>query len=126
MTFSELHLAAKKRWFIVTFFTSVSTAAAILYALVAPREYRVESILAPANSSNSASDQLLSKLVALAALAGLPRIDNEDRTQQAVTILRSRAFLREFVERHSLLPEIFPNDWDEQRTTWGVDPAPTT
>jgi uncharacterized protein involved in exopolysaccharide biosynthesis len=122
MSFLELLALARRRWVILACVVAASIGLAIAYALLATRQYRVESILsAPSNVTPSGVDQMMSKFGGLASLVGLPATDNQARTQEAVTILRSRAFLREIVETRELLPKLFAEDWNASARQWQAD-----
>jgi uncharacterized protein involved in exopolysaccharide biosynthesis len=124
MSFLDLLALARRRWALLACVVAASMALAVAYALLATRQYRVESILAaPANATASGADQMLSRFGGLASLAGLPTTDNQARTQEAVTILRSRAFLREVVETRQLLPKLFEDDWNETAREWQPEHA---
>jgi uncharacterized protein involved in exopolysaccharide biosynthesis len=126
MSFLDLLALARRHWLILLCAVSASIGLAVAYALLATKQYRVESILsAPSNVTSSGVDQMMSKFGGLASLVGLPATDNQARTQEAVTILRSRAFLREFVETRELLPQLFEEDWNQTARQWQADRAHT-
>lgn len=124
MSFLDLLALARRRWVTLICVVAASIVLAVAYALLATKQYRVESILAaPSNVTSSGADQMMSKFGGLASLVGLPTTDNQARTQEAVTILRSRAFLREIVEKSQLLPKLFEEDWNETARQWQPDRA---
>jgi uncharacterized protein involved in exopolysaccharide biosynthesis len=124
MSFLDLLALARRRWVALACVVAVSLGLAVAYALVATRQYRVESILAPpSNVTSSGADQMMSRFGGLASLVGLPVTDNQARTQEAVTILRSRAFLREVVETRQLAPKLFADDWNKTAGQWRPDRA---
>jgi uncharacterized protein involved in exopolysaccharide biosynthesis len=61
----------------------------------------------------------LGGLAGLAAFAGITR-DNSD----AVAVLRSRDFVRAFIEEQALVPVLFPDLWDETARRWTVENPP--
>jgi uncharacterized protein involved in exopolysaccharide biosynthesis len=122
MSFLDLLALARRRWVILACVMGAAIGVAVAYAMLATRQYRVESILAaPSSVTSSAADQMMSKFGGLASLVGLPAGDNQARTQEAVTILRSRAFLREIVETRALLPVLFADDWNVAARQWQTD-----
>jgi hypothetical protein len=76
--------------------------------------YRAEVLLAPADEKDSAS--LGGQLGGLAALAGV-RVGSGGESAEAIAVLRSREFAREFIEDFDLLTVFFADEWDAQRKT---------
>jgi uncharacterized protein involved in exopolysaccharide biosynthesis len=73
---------------------------AIAYSLVAKPIYRAEVVLSPVSE-----DSMRSSLGALSGLASFAGIDlpTGDKSVEAVAILKSRGFAREFIESHDLM-----------------------
>lgn len=92
-----LQLYWQRRWLLLGV-TVLATALAIGWALLATEWYRAEAVLAPAtdNAQPSPAGQLAG-LVAFAGLGG-----GSTRSAEAIAILRSREFLRAFVESNEL------------------------
>src|SRR5687767_14190676 len=112
MSFLDLLTLARRRWPILASSLAICMGLTVIYALAATRQFRVESTLtAPSSAYQSGADQVMSSIGGLASLVGLPATDNQARIQEAVAVLRSRAFLKEVVETHDLLPELFEEDW---------------
>lgn len=62
---------------------------------------------------------------ALAALAGLSLGASGQRQQEAVALLTSNDVAIQFVNDHSLLPELFPIRWKLHGGDWGADGPPS-
>ena len=102
------------KWLIVAI-TAVFAIAAVIYALMASEWYRTEVLLAPADEKASAS--LGGQLGGLAALAGV-NVGSGGDSAEAIAVLRSREFAREFIEDFDLLTVFFADDWDAQKKRW--------
>lgn len=94
--------------------------AALAYALLATEWWRAEAVLAPADETSMPA--IAGQLGGLAALAGL-NIGGSGTSVDALAILRSREFARDFIEANDLLPVLFPKDWDAEKKTWRSDNA---
>lgn len=99
------------KWLIggITFFFAV---ASVVYALSLPNIYKSEAILAPSEEAQGAGmSNIAGQLGGLASLAGVTLGGNEtDKTTIAIEILKSRAFITEFVEKYDILTELMAVD----------------
>src|SRR5690606_19017487 len=77
--------------------------------------YRAEAVLAPTEESRASG--LPSGLSGLAGIAGL-NLGSGSSSAEALAMLRSRAFIEEFIEDNELLPVLFPEAWDSQAKQW--------
>lgn len=110
------------KWLIIAV-TAVFAIAAVTYALMAHEWYRAEVLMAPADEKASAS--LGGQLGGLAALAGVT-VGSGGESAEAIAVLESREFAREFIEDLDLLTVFFADDWDAQQERWrGNDPSKT-
>lgn len=114
----------KRRLMPVAILSIVGIAASLVFAVFIPRTYRVEVVLAPVTDGNvqgGALGNLLGGMGGgLAALAGLP-LSGGGQKNEAIAILRSKAFTQEFIQQRNLLPILFSSYWDPQRKVWTVD-----
>lgn len=110
---SILWIGRKQVIAVVLLFTVTSA----IYALAATEWYRSESLLAPMNDNSAV--ELGGQLGGLAALAGAT-VDDSDNAE-AIAVLESRDFAREFIEESNLLPLLFAQDWDSKRSSWEDD-----
>lgn len=81
--------------------------------LMEPR-YTSEAVMTPSEEKTGAS--VLGQLGGLASLAGISV--GGAKTQEPLSILKSRDFARRFIEGHKLLPLLFRDKWDSSRGAW--------
>lgn len=101
-------------------------AAATLLALNLKPMYRAEVVVSPADSA-SGLGALGGQLGGLASLAGITLGQGGGKkSDEALEYLRSRIFTAAFIQRHGLMPELFPGKWDATHSQWRDPPnAPT-
>lgn len=98
--------------------TAITGAAAILSvaaALLVPNIYTANALLAPAEQSGGGMSALMQQYGGLASLAGvsLPGGEDGSRAQLGMQLMKSRAFIGNFVERRDILPELMATKaWD--------------
>ena len=94
------------KWLILGI-TAVFAIGSVLYALSQPNIYQAEAKLAPTKESQGSMGALGGQLGGLASLAGInmPR-GQVDNSRLAQEIIKSRAFLTDFVERRGILPDL--------------------
>jgi uncharacterized protein involved in exopolysaccharide biosynthesis len=97
--------------------TALFAIGSVIYALTATEIYRAEVLLAPAEESSKQA--IGGQLGGLAALAGVNVGDSQD--VEALAVLKSRDFAREFIDRRDLLPVFFPELWDADAKRWLVE-----
>jgi len=86
-----------------------SVAISIVYLLSQPSVYRVEAVLALAETQEvrSATSSLLNQVGAIRAIGGLRSFGTAaDPRGQSLAILRSRAFINSFLKEHNLIPSV--------------------
>lgn len=104
----------KKRIIIIT---SVVAFISVIYALSLPNIYQANALLAPAgDEGGGAMSRLSSQFGGLASLAGVSLSNDEvDKSDLGLQVLRSRKFVREFVKRHKIAPQLIAVDyWDSE------------
>ena len=107
--------------FIITFLFSL---AAVTKVLMIPNIYKAEVLLAPTTSSNQGMMAgLMGKYGGLASLAGVDLGANQtDKTTLAIEILKSRAFITQFIKKYDLaIPLMAATSWDVQNEKWIVN-----
>lgn len=101
--------------------TAIFVALAVVYALTATPRYRATALLAPVEQDEM-QGALLGQLSGLAGLAGINM--GQQSSAEALAILKSRKFTREFISERNLLPVLYSEQWDLTRNTWqSQDPA---
>ena len=96
-------------------FTFVVSLISVIYALSLPNIYQADALLAPAgNESGGGMSRLANQFGGLAALANISLSNNVDnKSELGLEVLNSRKFIREFVERHKIAPQLLAVDyWD--------------
>lgn len=107
------------RWLIAAI-TGVIAVAALAYAFFATEWYRADVLLAPAEDRTSQG--LMSRFGGLASLAGLS-VGNGS-TVEAVAVLKSGDFARQFIEERNLITVLLADEWDTNAQQWKAeDPA---
>jgi uncharacterized protein involved in exopolysaccharide biosynthesis len=94
--------------------TIIFAVGSITYALQAKEIFRAEVLLAPA--AEQSAPMLGGQLGGIAALAGVSMGDSND--VEALAVLQSRKFARDFIEQMNLLPVFFEKNWDAANKRW--------
>jgi uncharacterized protein involved in exopolysaccharide biosynthesis len=111
-------LWANRRILIIT--TAVMVSLSLVYVFVARNWYRAEVLMKLADQKQNQG--LLgglsgSGLGGLASLAGI-EIGGENKSAEALAVLRSREFAEAFIKDLNLLPVFFYRDWDASAKRW--------
>lgn len=93
------------RWLII-FTTLIFGVVAAIYSLLATEWFRTEVVLMPVE--RRASQSGLSQLSGLANLAGISM--GQSSSQEAIAVLRSKDYAREFIAEHKLTPVLLTED----------------
>lgn len=98
----------------IIFSTAIFAVASVAYALSLPNIYRSTVSVISATESNS--NNLLSQVGSIVGLAGGSLPSNQpDKTDIAIEVLQSRDFLRAFIDKHQILPELMATkEWDQE------------
>jgi uncharacterized protein involved in exopolysaccharide biosynthesis len=102
------------KWWIIAI-TFVFAVGSVIYSLSLPNIYKSEATLAPTEeASGGGLSQMAGQLGGLASLAGVNLGGNSmDKTTIALEILKSRAFIKGFVEKYDILPELMAvEEWN--------------
>lgn len=104
------------KWLVLSI-TGVSIVISVLYALSLPNIYKSEALLAQEQGSGSGA--MASQLGGLASLAGINLNNSKsDKTLVAIEIMKSRAFISSFIEKHDLVvPLMAVKGWDLNSNT---------
>lgn len=100
------------KWWIIAI-TFVFAVASVIYSLSLPNIYKAEATLAP---TEEAQGQGFGESVGgLASLAGLSVGNKQvDKVTMAIEILQSRQFIKNFVQKHNILPEVMAvKEWHQ-------------
>ena len=101
---------------IISAITGIAAAISVVLALSQPNIYIASALLSPAEGSGGGLSGLMKQYGGLASLAGvsLPGAQEDSRAQLGMELMKSRAFIRDFVERHDILPELMAvKSWEQ-------------
>lgn len=90
----------RDKWLVVAL-TALTGLVAVAYALLATEWYRADVLLVPARQDGMSG--FGERLGGLAALAGMATVPSDASKSEAVAVLKSRAFAREFIKDNGLL-----------------------
>ena len=111
----ELFLVLWSGKWLISAITGVAAAVSVVIALMLPNIYTANALLAPAEQSGGGMSALMQQYGGLASLAGvsLPGGEDGSRAQLGIQLMKSRAFIGDFVERRDILPELMAvKAWD--------------
>jgi uncharacterized protein involved in exopolysaccharide biosynthesis len=109
----------RSRWLIAGITVAFALGSAV-YASLLPPVYTANVVLAPVKDDPLSG--LASQLGGFASLAGITARGTD--SVEAVAVLRSRDFIRAFIEDQALLPVLFPDAWDATTGRWTVETPP--
>lgn len=98
--------------------TAVVAFISIIYAISQPNIYHADALLAPAgDDGGGGASSLAGQFGGLVSLAGvsLPK-NGVNKSEMGLEVLQSRKFVREFVERHKITPQLMAVDYWDPRT----------
>lgn len=101
--------------FVATIMISIST----LFAVLSTPIYRTEILLSPAQEDETSSSAL-AQLGGLASIVGL-NFGSGGSTEESLAVLKSKAFLDQFIKDKELLPILFKKKWDSEAHHWKVN-----
>ena len=113
----ELFMVLWSGKWLITAITGTAAVASVVIALMLPNIYTANALLAPAEQSGGGMSALMQQYGGLASLAGvsLPGGEDSSRAQLGIQLMKSRAFIGDFVARHDILPELMAvESWDPQ------------
>jgi uncharacterized protein involved in exopolysaccharide biosynthesis len=102
------------KW-LISAVTSLAAAVSVVVALSLPNIYTANALLAPAEQSGGGMSALMQQYGGLASLAGvsLPGGEDGSRAELGMQLMKSRAFIGDFVQRRDILPELMAvKAWD--------------
>ena len=110
-----------KRVLVLIAFALVGVAVSVILTLILSKTYRAEAVVAlvTAEAQDLQTNSLFGQFGGLAGIAGV-RLGKSDPLH-AVAVLESKAFTESFIERHQLLPLLYPNKWDDRNEEWAVE-----
>jgi uncharacterized protein involved in exopolysaccharide biosynthesis len=122
----DLWRIVRNGWVTVAMITFASGAIVAVVSLLMTPLFDARTVIMevdPADQGGAGAQALLGQFGGLAELAGV-NLENLGRSKSnGRTLIQSRTFVEEFIERNDLLPLIFPDDWDATTKSWkpGLD-----
>ena len=116
----ELIRTLLQAWKTIVGITIVCVSLAVAYALYSAEIFKAKTLLAPATEEKSRASSALSQFGGLAAMAGIS-IPSDSNVEQVVATLKSRKFLRNYLDRKELMPVLFEEVWDTENQVWIVE-----
>ena len=107
------------KWLIIAI-TALFAVASVVYAISQPNIYKSEALLAPAEQEGGGGlSALAGQFGGLASLAGVNLGGgSSNKAQLAIEVLKSRQFTSDFIQKHSILPDLMAADsWNMQTNT---------
>lgn len=107
--------------FLIVGITLAFAFGSVFYALAQIDIYRSEALLVPAEDTQP-SNPLLAQLGAAAGLAGIGAADSRgNQINTALATMRSREFIRQFIEKHDAKPSLMAGVWNENNGSSSID-----
>lgn len=122
VTFTQIVGAMRRQWLTIVL-TVVATCVIAVVAIVRTEPvYRAEALVKPVQpfEGGGGLSSMLGQLGGgIGALAGLSLGGQaDDITKEAIAVLKSREFVRQFLTAENVMPLLFKGAWDETRGTW--------
>ncbi len=119
-----LHRVRSNRWTIFAL-TVTGAVVLVLYGLVAEKWYEASTVLIEA--SDEAGNIGMASLLSNSGLGSLVGLQGQDAgtKAEALAVLKSSSFLREFIRERQLLPILFPDRFDSEHGVWEDDSEPS-
>jgi len=118
ISLSDIFACLKRRVLLIGIVTGVVVFSALLYVILAKPLYTASTAVMPATSSGGTLGNLSGGLAGAAALAGIDLSAGDTDKQEYIAVLKSRDLARKFIKSYGLLPELFPERWDEEKGAW--------
>lgn len=96
--------------------TIISAFISVIYALSQPNIYKADALLAAASEERDGISNITSQFAGLASLAASPLNSGDYKTDLALEVLKSKKFVREFVKRHNIVPQLMAVDYWNPKT----------
>jgi capsular polysaccharide biosynthesis protein len=128
LSFGQLLRIVRRQLVLVAAFVAGTCAAGVVVILATKPVYRCETLVKPARSLESAGGlgSMLGQAGGLGALVGLGTATDEI-SKEALAVVNSRKFVKEFIAAYGLMPVLFKESWDAPNQRWkpGLKHEPT-
>jgi uncharacterized protein involved in exopolysaccharide biosynthesis len=115
-------LRAQWKLLLCMFVLGAGIAAGIVFQM--RNVYKARVIVAP--TAEQSEGGLKKELGGIAELAGIDIGGGGGRKVEALAVLNSKGFVRQFIVKNNLLPILFSERWDEAANAWGNRAKPPT
>jgi LPS O-antigen subunit length determinant protein (WzzB/FepE family) len=112
----------REKWKLLLAMTLLGALIAGAVALEMRTVYRARAIVAPTAESQGGQGGLKKELGGIAELAGIDIGNGGGRKVEALAVLNSKGFVRDFIIKNDLLPILFAERWDAKSKTWAKTP----
>lgn len=114
----------RRRWRLISITALTILVASVLTAFLMTPVYRAEVLVmyASPDQSTSGLSALAGKLAGLPFLGGMGLPDVASGRAEALATLQSRQISEAFIQKHNLLPALFPELWDARAHKWDASP----
>jgi uncharacterized protein involved in exopolysaccharide biosynthesis len=109
-----------RQWRVTLLSSLIAASAAVTYALLAPKWYRAQTMIAPVKQelTSSGLGALGDQAGGLASLVGIDLSGDEQVKRQTLARLSSREFTYAFLRDERLMPILYADKWDPGRQRW--------
>lgn len=108
----------RNRWRVMLF-PAVFGAITLVYVMSVDNIYRASVVLAPADGdAGGGLAALAGQFGGLASLAGISLGGGESATANAIAIMKSERFIRDFIKDVDGKKKMYPDQWDAQNNRW--------
>jgi uncharacterized protein involved in exopolysaccharide biosynthesis len=98
----------------------------VVVSLLMTNIYRSEATIVARQQEKAEGSSPLASLWGMAGVAGeIGGFGGRGDVDKIEALLKSRDLVRRVVEKYSLLPRLFDDDWDPRKKEWRDNPAPT-
>ena len=118
----DLFRTLVQAWKLIASTTVIGLVLAGVYGMRSPDLYKAEVLLAPAEEDNARMSSPVDHFGGLANLAGIT-VPGDSNIERVLATMQSREFLKSYVEKSNLLPQIFPELWDQEKNAWILEPG---
>jgi len=125
--FSGLWKVLVKYKILILVFTTLTTLGSVYYIATMPTTYKVKVLMLP-SVDNVGNSTINSKLSGLANIAGISLAGKMGGSgnigEETLVRLQTRSFLKRYVNKKNLKPDMFPEKWNKLEKKW-IDTEPT-
>ncbi|WP_445678497.1 Wzz/FepE/Etk N-terminal domain-containing protein [Radicibacter daui] len=118
LSFASLMRALLRGWWVLTLIGLLSIAAAVFYLSIAIPTYKAAMMVVEVKDGSNALLKRLQGGASLLGLAAPSSSQNGASFEEFTALLTSHRVAEQLAQNHSLLQEIYAQQWDEKRQRW--------